>query len=76
MDVPVLPNQWTPIAERPRSAVATRQLTRTQAANPILTIAEARDLAATGAVLLANWHTDEKIILVVRPSTGHLLAAK
>jgi hypothetical protein len=72
MDVPLMPNQWIPIGERPRSVtVATEQLTWTQVVNPILSIARAHELAEAGAVLLASRHDQDRIVLLVRPSTRH-----
>jgi hypothetical protein len=71
-EMPAMSAIWTPIAERKRSvANELEELTWTEHPGSIMTIAAAHKLAEAGSILMANQCLEDRVLLVVRPSTRH-----
>jgi hypothetical protein len=62
-----LPPGWTPIAQRSRNIDQIPQLRWSELPDAAMTILDARDLAARGRLIMANKHTPDAVVLVIKP---------
>jgi hypothetical protein len=61
-----IPLSWSAIATRPRVDHQTRGLIWTPLPDPVLTIEDARALAAEGRIFMATKHLDDRLVLLVK----------